>query len=46
MPKSHAELFTGLFGQPAWKIAKIVETNNHSIKDILEETLEHELNMR
>ena len=28
---------------PSQKIAKIVETNNHSIKDILEESLEHEL---
>ena len=25
------------------KIANIVETNNHSIKDILEESLEHEM---
>ena len=37
------ELLTGLDGHPSQKIAKIVETNNHSIKDILEESLEHEL---
>jgi bacterioferritin len=30
------ELLTGLDGHPSQKIAKIVETNNHSIKDILE----------
>ncbi len=27
------ELLTGLEGHPSQKIAKIVETNNHSIKD-------------
>ena len=37
------DLITGLDGHPSQKIAKIVETNNHSIKDILEESLEHEL---
>tara|TARA_Y100000816_G_scaffold104119_1_gene72610 strand:- start:600 stop:1040 length:441 start_codon:yes stop_codon:yes gene_type:complete len=37
------ELLTGLDGHPSQKIAKIVETHNHSIKDILEESLEHEL---
>ena len=31
------ELLTGLDCHPSQKIAKIVETNNHSIKDILEE---------
>ena len=37
------ELLTGLDGHPSQKIANIVETNNHSIKDILEESLDHEL---
>ena len=37
------ELLTGLDGHPSQKIAKIVETNNHSIKDILEESLAHEI---
>jgi|TARA_B110000263_G_scaffold189629_1_gene167325 bacterioferritin len=37
------ELLTGLDGHPSQRIAKIVETNNHSIKDILEESLEHEM---
>lgn len=37
------EMLTGLDGHPSQKIANIVETNNHSIKDILEESLEHEL---
>ena len=37
------ELLTGLDGHPSQKIAKIVETNNHSIKDILEESLAHEV---
>tara|TARA_Y100001968_G_C19400376_1_gene740675 strand:- start:1095 stop:1784 length:690 start_codon:yes stop_codon:yes gene_type:complete len=37
------ELLTGLDGHPSQKIAKIIETNNHSIKDILEESLAHEL---
>ena len=37
------ELLTGLDGHPSQKIAKIIETNNHSIKDILEESLAHEI---
>ena len=37
------DLLTGLDGHPTQKISKIVETNNHAIKDILEESLEHEL---
>ena len=37
------DLLTGLDGHPSQKISKIVETNNHAIKDILEESLEHEL---
>ena len=37
------ELIVGLDGHPGQKIAKIEETNRHSIKDILEESLEHEL---
>jgi len=37
------ELLTGLEGHPSQKIAKIVETNNHSIKDILQESLDHEM---
>ena len=37
------ELLTGLDGHPSQKIAKILETNNHSIKDILEESLDHEM---
>lgn len=37
------DFLTGLDGHPTQKIAKIVETNNHTIKDILEESLEHEL---
>ena len=36
------ELLTGLDGHPSQKIAEIVETNNHSIKDILQESLAHE----
>ena len=43
----HAQLagekIAGLDGHPSQKIAKIEETNRHSIKDILEESLEHEL---
>ena len=38
------ELLTGLDGHPSQKIAEIVETNNHSIKDILQEILANELN--
>ena len=37
------DFLTGLDGHPTQKIAKIVETNNHTIKDILEESLEHEM---
>jgi bacterioferritin len=37
------ELIVGLDGHPSQRIAKIKETNRHSIKDILEESLEHEL---
>ena len=43
----HAQLagekIAGLDGHPSQKIAKIDETNRHTIKDILEESLEHEL---
>ena len=43
----HAQLagekIVGLDGHPSQKIAKIQETNRHTIKDILEESLEHEL---
>tara|TARA_Y100001968_G_scaffold57732_1_gene48848 strand:- start:28 stop:468 length:441 start_codon:yes stop_codon:yes gene_type:complete len=43
----HAQLagekIAGLDGHPSQKISKIKETNRHSIKDILEESLEHEL---
>ena len=37
------ELLTGLDGHPSQQIAEIVETNNHSIKDILQESLDHEM---
>ena len=37
------ELLTGLNGHPSQKIATIEETHQHSIKSILEESLEHEL---
>ena len=37
------ELIAGLDGQPSQKIAKIEETGRHAIKDILEESLGHEL---
>ena len=37
------ELLTGLNGHPSQKIAHIEETHQHSIKDILEESLEHEI---
>ena len=37
------ELLVGLDGPPSLKVAKIEETHRHSIKDILEESLEHEL---
>ena len=34
---------TGLDGHPSQKISDIVETNDHTIKGILEESLEHEV---
>ena len=37
------ELLVGLDGHPSLRVAKIEETHRHSIKDILEEGLEHEL---
>jgi bacterioferritin len=37
------EYLTGLDGHPSQKITPIEESNKHSIKDILEESLEHEL---
>ena len=37
------EILTGLNGHPTQKIAPIEESNQHSIKDILQESLEHEL---
>ena len=37
------EMIVGLDRHPSQRIAKIEETNRHSIKDILEEGLEHEL---
>lgn len=37
------ELLTGLDGHPSQKIASIVETNDHSIQGILEESLAHEV---
>ena len=37
------EILTGLDGHPTQNIAKIKETNRHTIKDILEESLEHEM---
>ena len=43
----HAQLagekIAGLDGHPSQKIAKIEETKRHTIKDILEESLAHEL---
>tara|TARA_B100000212_G_scaffold118758_1_gene88724 strand:- start:602 stop:988 length:387 start_codon:yes stop_codon:yes gene_type:complete len=36
------ELLTGLDGHPSQKIAKIIETNDHSIEGILHESLMHE----
>ena len=43
----HAQLagekIAGLDGHPSQKIAKIKETTRHTITDILEESLEHEL---
>ena len=37
------ELLTGLDGHPSQKIASIVETNDHSIQGILEESLAYEV---
>ena len=37
------ELLTGLEGHPSQKIGEIVETNNHSIQGILQESLAHEI---
>jgi len=37
------ELLTGLSGHPSQKIAVIEESHQHSIKSILEESLEHEI---
>ena len=37
------ELLTGLDGHPSQKISDIVETHDHTIKGILEESLEHEV---
>ena len=37
------ELLTGLDGHPSQKIAKINESHRHSIQDILQESLDHEL---
>ncbi len=36
------ELLTGLGGHPSQKIPKIEETNKHTIKDLLKESLFHE----
>ncbi len=36
------EILTGLGGHPTLKIAEIPETYQHSVKDILEESLAHE----
>ena len=37
------DLITGLDGHPSQKIAYIEETHNHSVKQILQESYEHEL---
>ena len=37
------EMIAGLDGHPSQRIAKIEETNRHSIEDILEESLEYEI---
>ncbi len=37
------ELLTGLEGHPSQQIAPIEETHQHSVNDILQESLEHEL---
>lgn len=36
------EILTGLEGHPSQRIAPIEETNKHSVRDILEESLNHE----
>jgi len=36
------ELLTGLEGHPSLEVAPMAETHKHSIRDILEESLEHE----
>jgi bacterioferritin len=36
------EILTGLEGHPSQKIAPIEETNQHSVKDVLAESLNHE----
>jgi bacterioferritin len=36
------EILTGLEGHPSLKIASIEETNQHAVKDILQESLAHE----
>ncbi|MEE3716515.1 ferritin-like domain-containing protein [Tumidithrix elongata RA019] len=38
------EILTGLEGHPSLRIAPIEETNNHTVKDILAESLYHERN--
>ncbi|SVE47581.1 uncharacterized protein METZ01_LOCUS500435 [marine metagenome] len=37
------ELLTGLEGHPTQQIAPIEETHQHSVKDILQESLQHEI---
>ncbi|MDY7004414.1 MAG: ferritin-like domain-containing protein [Cyanobacteriota bacterium] len=36
------EILTGLEGHPTLKVASIVETNQHSVPDLLKESLNHE----
>ena len=36
------EILTGLEGHPTLKVAPIVETNQHSVSDLLKESLNHE----
>ncbi|CAN1211198.1 ferritin-like domain-containing protein [Tumidithrix helvetica PCC 7403] len=38
------EILTGLEGHPSLRISPIEETNNHTVKDILAESLYHERN--
>lgn len=40
--ESIGEEITALGGHPSLKIAPLLETHKHSVKDILEESLEHE----